>query len=400
MHVGMKRGLLFGAALVGAALCSSCFFDSRWFEARRAQASVAEHAKASELRATAAEGARPQGAAAHVLRVRAYATPRYASEVLRWSQQLSALLDDAGQVLGPTLDARLEIAGTKAWSPRGGEGDIDAACAELAEMDPGQGVDWVVGFVGSVPRVELSFHQLGVGRVLGKHIVLRAMNDAKEYDAIQQAFPDLDDEKRRALYHQRKRHKATAVLLHELGHTLGVPHERDEKTIMHPVYSTKFEAYSDPAATLMRLSLDHRLHPDPAGDQVLTSALIAHLERTSASWVATERDDLLARLRAARPPSAPPSAAPPRPTPPSQRSRAQPAAPPAAPPAVAPQQAPATPATSQLAKLGEADRALFEEALREQRAGRKPDAWSKAEPLFSRYPDVYEVQDLRCQLAM
>jgi len=41
-------------------------------------------------------------------------------------------------------------------------------------------------------------------------------------------------------------------------------------------------------------------------------------------------------------------------------------------------------------------------ALREdnERAGLAQEAWTAGQPLFSRYPEVYVIQDMRCRLAM
>lgn len=383
-----RTALIQGGLVAAAIFSSSCFYDSRWSEMKRAQAAAVEHAKPRALRATPEDATGPKSATVHVFKVRAYATPRYAAEVMRWSEQLSALLEDANRVLQSTLDARLELAGTESWSPPAGEDDVDAAVQELASLDPGQDADWIVGLVGSVPRVELSFHKLGVGRLLGKHIVLRAMNDAKEYDAIQRAFTNLNEKERRDLYHQRKRHKTTTVLLHEIAHTLGVPHERDARTIMAPSYDAKVEGYSEEAAELMRIFLKHRVRSDAGSERETAAALITHLERTSSSWAPSERDALLARLRTALQAATPP---------PSAHAASTRVAPSATPP---PEQRAAPPADDRLSGLSEVDRATFAQAVRDRQAGHLSDAWTHAQPLFTGYPGVYAVQELRCQLAM
>jgi hypothetical protein len=51
-------------------------------------------------------------------------------------------------------------------------------------------------------------------------------------------------------------------------------------------------------------------------------------------------------------------------------------------------------------ELTEPDRATYAQALEERKAGKLREAWIRAKPLFSAYPDVYPVQDLRCALAM
>ena len=364
------------AAVMAALVCSSCFFDSRWVDMKVSQAAAVQQATPGSLAATPDPAAPETGAARteiRVLKVRARATPRYSAEVVGWRDQLTTLLDDANRVLIPTLSIRLDLAGTELWTPRSGEDDIDELADELVALDPGQDVHWVIGLVGSVLRVERSFHVLGAGRMMGKHLVMRAMNDAKESDAIQRGMSYLDEAERWKLYKARKQHKTGTVFLHELGHTLGVPHQPDVTTIMHASYDTQVEGFSAEAAKFMRISLNHRLQPEPRAEQAFTQALIEHLQETSSSWVPSERDAILAQLRATPEPSAPPAAAPPK---------------------------EAAPVEKPVNGLSEADQAEYTQAVQEQRAGRVTEAWSKAKPLFTRYPGVYEVQDLRCQLAM
>ena len=45
-------------------------------------------------------------------------------------------------------------------------------------------------------------------------------------------------------------------------------------------------------------------------------------------------------------------------------------------------------------------RRTLDEASEALRSGQPRDAWTRARPLFTAYPDVYTVQDLRCQIAM
>ena len=47
-----------------------------------------------------------------------------------------------------------------------------------------------------------------------------------------------------------------------------------------------------------------------------------------------------------------------------------------------------------------ADGAVFVRAVNEMSVGAAKQAWDTAKPLFDKYPDVYAVQDLRCQLAI
>jgi hypothetical protein len=385
------RAWRWSAMVVALALLSAC--SSAWLDPARAQKNAAQRAAPAEIHATPAQGSAPgvesevppspQASPLRVLRLRALATPQYAAQVVDWPRQLEALLDEVNRVLGPTLSARVALADTGTWVPRAADEDLSATVNELAGSDAGEGVDWVVGLVGSVPRFELSFHQLGMGRMSSKQFVLRAMNDAREYEAIQTNLSRLDERERNDLYRARRRHKATTVFLHELGHTLGVPHEVDVTTIMSPRYDPSIRGFSDAAAQMMRLALARRLDPKAQTEQAYAQTLLDHVQRTSASWVPAERDKLIAELSAAARTAPPP---PPRPG----RARVR-------------EEAPAADLAigqDQVAALAERDRATYAQALEDRKAGKLLEAWTSAKPLFTAYPDVYPVQDLRCQLAM
>lgn len=379
----LLRSIAAISLLLGA---SACFYDSRWLQQQQAQQAAFARAKPAELRAAPApaggETEIPAKKEGRVLRVRAHASARYAAEVVDWPRQLAGLLGAASDLLGPALGIRIEIAETGAWATRGGEEDLGARLDELAAMDDGRDVDWVIGLLGALPRVEQSYHQLGMGRVPGKHLVMRAMNDAREYEAIERVFARVDEADRRALYKERKQHKTVTVFLHELGHTLGVPHETDPTSIMHARYEPKASGFSAPAVALMRIALAHRLDPAAQSETAFAEALRVELDRSDAGWVPAEHDEMVARLRAFAPPPAPASThAPARPRP----GREVPAE---------------APAGDPLQALTITDRHAFGRAVAAKDAGRLAEAWQEAKPLFAAYPDVYAVQELRCQIAM
>jgi hypothetical protein len=174
MGVDARRRAWGWPAMVAAlTLPSAC--SSAWMDPTRAQRNAAQRAAPAEIHATPAhEGGGESevppspSASLRVLRLRALATPRYAAQVVDWPRQLEALLDEVNRVLGPTLSARITLADTGTWVPKAGDEDLSATVDELAASDAGEGVDWVVGLVGSVPRFELSFHQLGMGRMSAK----------------------------------------------------------------------------------------------------------------------------------------------------------------------------------------------------------------------------------------
>jgi hypothetical protein len=357
---------------VGAAAClvlAGCLFDSRYFQQKAAQKNVAQQQTPRQLQATPAADVSGVARQPKVLRVRANATAAYAAEVVEWPRQLTRLLEDANRILEPTLGAHLELVGTGTWSTNLTTDDLDPMINELRSRDRGDDVDFVVGLVGSLPIFARSFHQLGLGQVMGKHVVLRAINDAREREAIEVELSRLGADEREALYQTRKRHKTTAVLLHEIGHNLGLVHEADSSSIMSTRYDKAMTAFGTESASIMRMTLDHRSQNDD--ERAFAERLVERFERTRSNWVAAERDTMVASLRAVISHSA--------------ASGAEPDA---------------GIDEEALKDVAAADRTIYAQAASDFRQGRTRDAWTKAEPLFTRYPDVYAVQDLRCKLAL
>ena len=326
-----------------SALVTSACFDSRFGEAKRAQ--QANAARLTPATLTSA-GAPPEGAALatrapapRTYRIRVYATPAYTAQTIDARRQLSALLDDASPILA-ALGARLTIESFTPWEDAGSEDDLRAMLGRLRARDEGADADWVVGLVGGLPRATRSFHELGMSVTPGKHIVLRAASKLDEAQAVDKAFDELDDEQRARLTHELKRHRATAIFLHELGHTLGADHEADARSLMNPAYDRRMTTFGAAALASMRAELARRAEgaavasaaPAPSGDT------------------------------------------------------------PAAPPVE-----PAVPVPD---GVSDADGRLFAAGTRALAAGDPASAWDRARPLFDRYKDSLPVQDLRCRIAM
>lgn len=367
------------ASIAGLCLASSvACYDSSWGQAKKSQQSVAQARTPQTLQATRDEDT-PASALTRerIVRVRALATPRHVAETTDWQRRLADMLEDANRVLTPTLGARLVLAEARGFSPRTPDDSLAGVLDELAAADGGDDVDWVIGLTGSVPRFEESFHELGMARLSSKHLVLRAINDASELGAIEKGFPDLDAAERSKLFLSRKRHKRATVLLHEIGHTLGAPHQPDGKLIMTPRYGIAVESYGQAASELLRVTLEERLRPPSERDpRALAETSLAVLQQTADSWVPAEREEAIRRFEAQRG-SSPRTA-----------------------PAASGVATGGPPADARLTALTPAHRAAYDRAVAWQAQSRASEAWAEASPLFAAYPENIPVQELRCQLAM
>jgi hypothetical protein len=267
-------------------------------------------------------------------------------------------------VLEASLGLHLEVEATKTWS-LDADDNLEAALTALCRDDPGDDVDIVVGLIGALPHPTEALHEVGYAEVLGKHLVVRAASRLGEHDAYDRALPELSDDERDRVVRARRRHRAEAVFLHELGHVLGALHEVDVASLMHPAYDEKMNGFGTDAIVLMRLALDE-------GDRrAVAQAQLDYLRSAkTSSWAPGEREAALANLQEM-----------------------------AAPARSAEPTAPVPPSTEAPIELRGADRDRFLRAMQMFRAGAAPAAYETARPLFAAYPETYAVQDLRCQLA-
>lgn len=371
----MRRGYV--GVLVGlsaVAFVGGCY-DSRWGEAKRAQTRNAAHVAPAELESAPARSDAPP------LKVRFYRTPEYAAQTVDADRQVREMVEAANGTMAG-LGVRLEVESVRAWDARvGGAQDLPAWLTALGQADAGSETDWVVGLVGSLPRASASFHELGMAPVRGKHMVIRAAARADESDAIERAFDELSAEERDRLRRSLRRHRATTIFLHELGHTLGAIHEVDAQSIMSARYSKDARGFGDDTVTLLRVSL--RLRLDPKADaRAAHGDAAAFLKAHPGSFVEDERVAEIARLERAATAleAAPPSA-------------------PSAPPATKPADT-GIHVAEDAPGLPDAHREVYRRARAELLAGRAREAREVAKSLFSTYPKSLEVQELRCQTAL
>jgi hypothetical protein len=192
-------------------------------------------------------------------KIRVWADDQFRAQNLSWEKTFQEELDYANAVLAANFGVRLQ-AEYRVWDRHAPDASIEEDLAALARQDPGNDVLIVVGLTSSLALVTATFDHIGVASLPGKHLMLRGYADRWERDAFDRAFPKIPADQRENLAEARRRHKTTAVLLHELGHNFGAPHEADENTIMAAIYSEHCAAFSPRAHDIILATLDERLH--------------------------------------------------------------------------------------------------------------------------------------------
>ncbi len=193
----VRQGLL-----VSAAIAAAC-----WRSPRDLQRDYAQSLRPARIGA-----ASPFSGPSRALRIRVHADPEYQAQTPRWSDRIEAQIDRANAALEPQFGVRLEVQSVRTWQRSDRFERLDQALAELAAVDPGADVDWVIGFLPALGFASATLEQLGMGALFGRHFVLRAMFSLEETRAFEAAFDLVPREEREALLRERRLHKETAVL--------------------------------------------------------------------------------------------------------------------------------------------------------------------------------------------
>ena len=309
----------------------------------------------------------PTGTEVKTARIRVFADDEHRAQTINWERKFSVMVRRANKILGPTAGLQLEIVESRSWPRKSPSGDLEAMLAELEDLDPGGDVHFVVGVATALPQVTTSIHQLGIARPLGKHLIVRGLNDTKEVEVLGAALTELSKESRERLWSIRRKHKETVVFLHEIGHVLGGVHTREQGRLLSPMYDAKIVGFTPANARMMRIAAGFRTLAGPTGDRrPELDALRAYLEATKyPGWVDQERQ-LVAAL-------------------------------------IADLIASGGVTKTELGALSEAvrpaDRKRYREAVGLADRGQIIEAWTEAEPLFEFYPNEAAIQVLRCRLA-
>jgi tetratricopeptide (TPR) repeat protein len=212
----------------------------------------------------------------------------------RWREQLLEQIDAASQYWTPLLGIRLEVAAVREWER---SAEPSQALQELATLDAGDDVAWVLGYLGPDGTASIAMSELGSAELLGKQVVIHDWSITPEVKKLEAVLEPLAVAERGEAVAAHRRHKQTVVLLHYLHQSAGVIAETDEAWIDSRGYSSSLRTISEKARQLLEVSLKSRLDGEPLG--TAAARLIDEIERTEyAGWVATEHESTVAQLRA------------------------------------------------------------------------------------------------------
>ena len=224
---------------------------------RELQVEAARHMEPAPLVARC----RAEAAPPRVMRVRFYADGEYREQGTHWQDRARGQLAELNQLLLPAFGVRLEADGFRRWDRGVGPGKVAGLLEQLAVLDPGQDVDWVVGLVAPLPVVSQVFHDLGGARSPGRHLVVRGIASLAELEELKRAFPTLSGADRDKLYNRRKSHKERAIFLHQWVHTLGIGDIQSPAGILSAGYSNRTSLFEEPQCRSIQTALAKRASP-------------------------------------------------------------------------------------------------------------------------------------------
>ncbi len=172
-------------------------------------------------------------------------------------------MTSANAVLGPQFGVKL-VAEYRPWNHHAPANGLPEDLEELRALDAGTDVLSVIGLTSALSLTSATFDLLGLASLPGRHVMLRGYADLEERKSFARAFPDLASDERDNALEMRRRHKLTSVLLHELAHNLGAPHETGSETLMNAMYSEHATAFSPEAHAVIQRGFDQRLGRETA----------------------------------------------------------------------------------------------------------------------------------------
>lgn len=207
-------------------------------------------------------------------KVRVWADNEYRAQNVHWQETFDESLELTNVVISELFGVKL-VADYHVWDRSVPGATLTDSINALIERDQGDDVFAVIGLTSSLPLVSATFDQLGLAMIGGRHIMVRGYADLEERKMYADAFPDLRPEERELALEHLRHHKSAVVLLHELGHVLGVEHEVDESSIMNASYSNKATKFTLLARQVMLASVDQRLHRGDAPQVAAATPAVA-----------------------------------------------------------------------------------------------------------------------------
>jgi tetratricopeptide (TPR) repeat protein len=240
------------------------------------------------------EANRPREGDAKTIHVRVFVDAGVRAQP-KWREEIIDQADYASQLLAPLVGARLAIDKISEWNRTT---DPHASLAALAEVDKGDGVTWVIGYITPGDVASKAMSELGFAETLGKHVIVRGWSEKPETTALTALLPDLKEAERSEIISAHRRHKQTVVLLHMLAVTLGAIDEADKTWIQNPTYAPKQVGFSDRNRELIQLGVDER--KAESTDQTVAKKLLEAIEKSEfGGWLAPSKDEVTKRLRIA-----------------------------------------------------------------------------------------------------
>jgi len=305
-------------------------------------------------------------AGAHDVKLRIWVDQEYQAHVIGWPDKVRDMVDRANAVVGPAYGIRF-VPELHSWNREREDPNLERALEDLEKLDPGTDVGWVLGLTGVMGMATPNIHDIGRAKLYSKHMVEHAMDDAAEGQALDRAFTALSQDERIKLYRDRLHHKELVVLLHEWAHTLGAVHTRILSDLLYPSYDNTQGTFGPPNAEIIQQNLAERLRDANAvNTQAAHEVVLKALQRDGCP--ACDPADLPKDLALAQ----------------------------SAPAAV---QATTPPVKAPADALTESERAQANDAYARLKAGDTVGAWSLAQGLAKRHPDLAAAQVLACGVA-
>jgi biopolymer transport protein ExbD len=252
----------------------------------------AQHADLGRLMPTAIDLDAKYPGEVRTVKAHVWADDDYRAQNIHWKDTFQRDLDDFNLAASALFGIRLEPT-YYTWDRHRPDAALADGLGELAGIDRDGGAFVVIGLTSALSIVSENAEFLGFAEQPGRNIMLRGFAAPVERAAFEREFHDVDPEERDSTLEARRRHKATTVMLHELGHNLGAPHDTAvSDTIMNPTVSLHAAAFTPEARELIQAGIDRRLGREHRGSAA-GSAPVAQTRHPSVVFEVTATGGLL-----------------------------------------------------------------------------------------------------------